>query len=336
MRIDTRLAFRTLADVPAVTAAAEALGFDGLWANEIAHDPFLALTLAAAHSRRLDLGTAVALAFTRSPTTLACTAWDLAQFSGGRFILGLGTQVKAHVVRRFGMAWDPPAPKLREVIGAIRAVWSAWRTGEPLNYRGRYITLTLMTPFFTPAGPPPDGLRIEIAGVGTRMCRLAGEVADGFHVHPFHTRRYLREVVEPHLRDGLRRAGRPREALSVACSVFAAVGTRAEVARGLEAIRGHLAFYASTPTYRPVLDLHGWSEVGERLSRLAARGRWDEMPALVSEEMLEACAVWGAPDEVGARLRQEYGAHVDRLAVYEPLVPGRRAEVWTALLRALR
>jgi probable F420-dependent oxidoreductase len=312
------------------------MGFDGLWTSETDRDPFLALALAAAHTTHLTLGTAIALAFTRSPTVLAHTGWDLAQLSGGRFVLGLGTQVKAHVTRRFGMAWDPPAPKLREVVGAIREVWASWADGRTLDFKGRYITLSLMTPFFTPPGPTPRGLRIWIAGVGARMCRLAGEIADGFHVHPFHTRRYLREVVLPSIEAGLARRGRPRRDFSVACSVFTAAGTSDEVASELREIRRSFSFYASTPTYRPVLELHGWAETGERLSRLAAHGQWDEMPALVTDEMLEACAVWGTPDEVAARLRAEYAGIVDRLASYEAPIPGRRTEVWRTFLAGLQ
>lgn len=332
MKLDARLVFDSLRDVPAIAAAAESLGFDGVWTSETTHDPFLAMALAAAHTQRITLGTAIALAFTRSPTVLAHTAWDLAQLSGGRFVLGLGTQVKAHITRRFGVPWDPPAPKLREVIAAIRAVWAAWAEGKPLNFRGRFFTLSLMTPFFTPPGPSPPGLRIEIAGVGPRMCRLAGEVADGLHVHPFHTRRYLREVIMPALGAGLDRAGRSRRNVSVTCSVFAAAGTTREVQAARADIRRHLAFYASTPTYRPVLELHGWGEIGERLSRLAAHKRWDEMPALVRDDMLDACTLHGAPHEVAAQMKAEYGAHADRLVVYEALEPGRRQDVWRTLI----
>lgn len=335
MQVDARLAVRTLHEVPAVAHAAERLGFDGLWANEIDHDPFLAVALAAEHSTRLVLGTAIALAFTRSPTTLAYTAWDLGQLSGGRFVLGLGTQVKAHITRRFGQAWAPPVPRLRDVIGALRAVWATWTDGRPLAYHGRYITLSLMTPFFVPAGPPVP-LRIAIAGVGARMCRLAGEVADGFHVHPFHTRRYLREVVLPQLAEGLRRAGRGRRDISIAASVFVATGTAAEVADGLQEVRRSLAFYASTPAYRPVLALHGWDDLGARLSRHAAHGEWDALPGLIPDDLLAAAAIWGPPDDVAARLRAEYGGAVDRLGIYQPLVPGRREATWRALLEGLR
>lgn len=336
MRIDARLEYTTLTEVPEIAEAAERLGFDGLWTSETVHDPFLSLALAAEHSTTITLGTSIALAFTRSPTTLAHTAWDLAALSSGRFVLGLGTQVRAHITRRFGMPWDPPAPKLRDVVGAIREVWAAWAERRPLNYRGRFLSLSLMTPFFTPPGSRPPGLRIDIAGVGARMCRLAGEIADGFHVHPYHTRRYLREVALPQIQAGLARSTRTRRDFTVTASVFVATGSDAEVASGLEDIRRHLAFYASTPTYRPVLELHGWSEIGERLSRCAARGQWQEMPSLVTDEMLEASAVWGPPADVAGRLRTEYAGLIDRLGVYEALVPGRRVEVWRSLLNGIR
>jgi probable F420-dependent oxidoreductase len=335
VRFDGHLVYRSLREIPEIARAAERLGFDGLWTSETDHDAFLGAAVAAEHSTRLVIGTSIALAFTRSPTALAYTAWDLGQLSGGRFVLGLGTQVRGHIVRRFGMPWDPPAPKLRDVIGAIRAVWASWSQGSPLDYRGRYITLSLMTPFFTPPGPAP-ALRIEIAGVGARMCRLAGEVADGFHPHPFHTRRYLREVVLPQVAAGLARSGRSRRDLSISASVFVATGTAAAVEAGLREIRRHLSFYASTPAYRPVLDLHGWTGIGEALSRRAARGQWQEMPGLVTQEMLDAAALWGPPDEVAARLAAEYGGLVDRVRLYDPFVPGQRDDVWRALARGVR
>lgn len=334
MRFDGHLVYHSLREVPEIARAAERLGFDGLWTSETDHDAFLGAAIAAEHSTRLVIGTSIALAFTRSPTALAYTAWDLGQLSGGRFVLGLGTQVRGHIVRRFGMPWEAPAPKLRDVIGAIRAVWASWRDGTPLDYHGQYITLSLMTPFFTPPGPAPP-LHIEIAGVGARMCRLAGEVADGFHPHPFHTRRYLREVVLPGVAAGLAQSGRARRDVTISASVFAATGTAAEVEAGLQAIRRHLSFYASTPAYRPVLDLHGWTEIGEALSRRAARGQWQEMPAMVTQEMLDAAALWGPPDEVAARLAAEYGPLVDRVRIYDAFVPGQRDEVWRALARGV-
>ncbi|MBI3997521.1 MAG: LLM class flavin-dependent oxidoreductase, partial [Armatimonadetes bacterium] len=222
------------------------------------------------------------------------------------------------------------------------AVWASWIERRPLQFKGRYFTLSLMTPFFTPPEPPPAALRIEVAGVGGRMCRLAGEVADGFHVHAFHTRRYLREVVMPQIQAGLDRSGRGRDAFSVSAGVFAAIGTEADVAAGLQEIRRHFAFYASTPTYRPVLNLHGWGEVGEQLSRHAARGEWEAMPGLITDEMMEAAALWGPPDEVADRLLAEYRGLVDRVAIYERVgvyeftVSARREGVYRTLLDRVR
>jgi probable F420-dependent oxidoreductase len=336
MHIDAKIAHSTLHDVPAIATGAERVGFDGLWTSETNHDPFLATALAAASTSRVTLGTAVALAFTRSPTTLAHTAWDLAQLSGGRFVLGLGTQVKGHITRRFGLAWDPPAPKLREVIGAIREVWRAWDTGGMPAFRGRYFNISLMGPLFTPPGPTPPGLSIQIAGVGPRMCRLAGEVADGFHIHPLHTLRYLREVVLPEIGAGLKRSGRERGACQIVASTFVAIGNASEVEAGLHEIRRRIAFYASTPTYRPMLTLHGWNEIGERLSRHAARREWDAMPALVTDDMLRACAIWGTPDEVAVRAREMYDGIADRFTAYEPYQPGARDAVWRDLVERFR
>ncbi|MEW6569006.1 MAG: TIGR03617 family F420-dependent LLM class oxidoreductase, partial [Chloroflexota bacterium] len=229
MLLDANLPPMTLGQIPALAEAAERIGFAALWSSETQHDPFLPLALAAEHSTRLQLGTAVALALTRSPTALAYTAWDLAEVSHGRFILGLGTQVRAHVTRRFGMDWpDSPAGKLREVVGAIRALWTTWQDGGRLNFRGQYFKLTLMTPFFDPGPIAQPAIPIYLAGVNPALCRLAGEVADGLVAHPYHSERYLREVVRPAVAEGQARAGRP--ARSVRLSVTAMAVTAPEEA----------------------------------------------------------------------------------------------------------
>ena len=240
--------------------------------------------------------------------------------------------MKGHITRRFGLDVGPSAPKLREVIGAIREVWRAWDVGDAPAFRGRYFNISLMTPLFTPPGPMPPGLSIQIAGMGPRMCRLAGEVADGFHIHPLHTLRYLREVVVPEIDAGLSRSGRQRSACEIVASTFVAMGSTSEVADGLQEIRRRIAFYASTPTYRPMLALHGWTEIGERLSRCAARREWDEMPMLVTDEMLNACAIWGTPADVAARGPQIYAGIADGFTAYEPYQPGARDAAWRALI----
>lgn len=335
MKVDAHIEYQTLADVPTLARAAEELGFDGAWVSETSHDPFLAAALAAEHTRRLSIGTSVAIAFARSPTVLAHTAWDLAAYSGGRFILGLGSQVKAHVTRRFGMPWDPPAPKLRETVEAIRSVWTAWREGTPLNFRGRFYALTLMTPFFSP--PRHDEpIPIVTAGVNPPMCRIAGAVADGFQVHPLHTAAYLRDVVRPAIAAGRSASRRDGLPFSVAVSVFAVSGSDgAGIAAARERVRRAVAFYASTPSYRGVLAHHGWEATGERLSALAARGQWAEMPAQVTDEMLDLIAVEGPEESIGSRIVGRYQELADRIGIYEPFTPDREP-LWRSLLRAAK
>ncbi len=335
MKIDAALALSSLRDVPAAARAAEAIGFDGLWFNETQHDPFLALALAAEHTHRIELGTAVAIAFARSPTVLAYTAWDLAALSSGRFILGLGTQVKAHIERRFGMTWESPAPKLREAVQAIRALWDCWQNGTPLNLRGRFYKLTLMTPFFTPGPIAHPAIPIYLAGVNPPLCRLAGQVADGFHVHPFHTRDYLQDVILPNIVAGATEAGRTRQDVQVSATVFAIVGDgAAEQAALRQIVRQQIAFYGSTPSYQGVWAQHGWEATGRQLSALASRGRWAEMPAQISDAQVEAFAVSGTWDELPDRLYARYAGLLDRVTLYQPFVPGKDESGWLRVVAA--
>jgi probable F420-dependent oxidoreductase len=331
MKLDASIGFTVgLKEAGAVAQAAEKIGFDAVWTSETQHDPFLPLTHVAAATSRLHFGTAVAIAFARSPMVVAQTAWDLAKQSNGRFMLGLGTQVKAHIERRFGMTWSAPVPRLREYVQAIRAAWTAWQTGERLNFRGAEYKLTLMTPFFSPGPIDTPNIPIFIAGVGTPLCRLAGEVADGFHVHPYHTRQYLSEVVLPAIAAGAKKADRERKAIEIATMAFVALNEK-EIA----AQRQQVAFYASTPSYRPVLDLHGWGKVGEELGSMAARGKWDEMPGLISDEMLEAFVIIGNWDDVAAKLQAKYEDLLDRVGLYRPYVPGVEDEQWKQLVATL-
>jgi probable F420-dependent oxidoreductase len=328
-KLDASIPPVPLNQVPSIARSVEQLGFDGLWVQETVHDPFLPGALIAEHTRRLTFGTAVAIAFARSPATLAYTAWDLAQASGGRFILGLGTQVKAHVERRFGMPWpDSPAGKLREQIQAIRAFWRAWQQNEPLNFRGEYYKLTLMSPFFNPGPIDYPDIPIYIAGVNPGLARLAGEVADGFHVHPYHSPSYLREVLLPAIEQGVRKAGRSREDVQISITVFTAGG-----AEEREFARQQISFYASTPSYRGVMALHGWEGVAEQLSALASRGRWTEMPGLIDDEMLSVFAVLAPAGELRAALDERYSGLVDRLTLYLPFIPGERDGFWRGYLQ---
>jgi probable F420-dependent oxidoreductase len=331
MMFDASIGFATdLKDVSALALAAEAIGFDAVWTSETQHDPFLPLTHVAAHTSRLHFGTAVAIAFARSPLIVAHTAWDLTKQSNGRFMLGLGTQVQAHIERRFGMTWSPPVPRLREYVQAIRAVWAAWQTGGKLNFRGSEYKLTLMTPFFSPGPIDNPDVPIFIAGVGTPLCRLAGEVADGFHVHPYHTRQYLSEVVLPAIAEGSQKAVRDRRSIEIATMAFVALS-----ADEISAQRQQVAFYASTPSYRSVLDLHGWGKIGEELGSLAARGKWAEMPQLITDEMLETFVIIGDWDDVADKLHAKYDGLLDRVGLYRPFMPGVEDEQWRLLVKRM-
>ncbi len=330
MKIDAFLLTNNLKDIPAIVAAAETTGFDGLWAAETAHDPFLPLVLAAEHSRQITLGTGIAVAFPRSPATLAYTAWDLARYSRGRFILGLGTQVKAHNERRFGVPWGKPVPRLREVILAIRAFWDCWQNGTKLNFRGEYFKLTLMTPFFNPGPHAYPDIPIFIAAVNKQMCRLAGELCQGLYVHPLHTARYIEEAILPNVQPGLEKEGRRREDIQFCSSIFVIPTDDPQQAKKYKAeVRRQIAFYASTPSYRAVMELHDWGDAAAQLGRLASRKRWDEMTTLISDEMLDAFAVEGTWQELPGKIQAKYkGNLLDRVSYYLPYTPGERDEPW--------
>lgn len=332
MKFDASIGFDTpLRQAPALARAAEALDFDALWMSETQHDPFLPLALVAEHTQRIQFGTAVAIAFARSPVVLAHTAWDLARQSNGRFVLGLGTQIRPHIERRFGMTWAPPVARLREFVMALRAVWDAWQRGTRLNFRGEHYKLTLMTPFFSPDPIEHPHIPIYLAGVGAPLCRLAGELADGFVVHPYHTPKYLAEVIRPAIAEGAKRAGRSMGDVALSSMVFVALNGAER-----EAARAQISFYASTPSYRPVLDLHGWGATGEPLSALAARGKWDEMPRLISDEMLETLAVVGTWESVAGQIRARYAGLLDRVGFYRPFQPGVDEARWQSVIAQIK
>jgi len=325
MKLDAALPPTRLHEVPAIARAAEAAGFDAIWTQETQHDPFLPHALIAEHTQRIHSGTGIAVSFGRSPATIAYTAWDLAAQSNGRFILGLGTQVKAHIERRFGLEWPASVTgKLREQIQLLRAFWDTWQNGTPLNFRGEYYRITLMSPFFNPGPIEHPDIPIYIAGVNTGLAKLAGEMCQGFHVHPFHTPSYLRNLIIPAIREGVAKSGRDGQKIDMATSVFAATNPQER-----EFCRQQVSFYASTPSYRPVLEHHGWLEVGEKLSALAARGQWLEMPALVTDEMLaEFCTEANSPSELATALKSRYAGLADRLALYISYIPGEKDDFW--------
>jgi probable F420-dependent oxidoreductase len=327
MKFDATLPPVQLKDVPTIAKAAEEIGFDALWTQETQHDPFLPCPLIAEHTTRLHFGTAIAVSFARSPANLAYTAWDLAAQSNGRFILGLGTQVKAHIERRFGQQWpESVTRKLREQIQVIRAFWDCWQNGRKLNYRGEYYKITLMSPFFH-AGPiEHPNIPIYIAGVNTGLAKLAGEVCDGFHVHPFHSVRYLKEVMVPAIEEGAAKERRQREDINIAVTAF--IATTPEE---MNFARAQIAFYASTPSYRAVMNLHGWGDVAEKLSFHAAHGEWTEMPILITDEMLSEFCLVTEEDKLSDELKNRYNGIADRLTLYTPFVPGEQDEWWRNL-----
>jgi probable F420-dependent oxidoreductase len=339
MKLDASLGTRGgyLRSAGETARAAENLGFAGLWTSETKHDAFLPLAIAANETERIELGTAVAIAFSRSPMEVAQTAWDLQDLSGGRFILGLGTQVKAHVRRRFSMPWDRPVARLREYILALRAIWGSFRSEGPLRFEGEFYNHTLMTPFFNPGPIENPEVPIYVAGVNTSLARLAGELCEGFHVHPFHSPEYVRRTVQPAISEGAQRGGRDTDEVELATTVFVVTGqSGAEIEEQREEMRAQISFYASTPTYRTVLEAHGWEEVGERLGKLARDNRWEEMPDLISDEMLGAFAVEADPGEVRDALEERYEGLIDRLALYEPFVPGEQDEFWRKVVDPAR
>lgn len=332
MKFDASMPPISIKDVPKLAREAERFGFDALWSMETQHDPFLSLGLVAEHTNELQFGTGVAIGFARSPATLAYTSWDLAEASGGRFILGMGTQVRAHIERRFGMPWpNSPVGKLRELVGAVRAFWSAWQSGERLSYQGEYYRLSLMTPFFNPGPIRHPEIPIYIAGVNTGLARLAGEVADGFFAHPYHSVSYIKEVILSAIREGAKRGNRDAKAVKINMTAFVVSDPGEEAF-----IRSQIAFYASTPSYRPVMAHHGWGEVADKLRELSRQRQWGEMASLISDDMLKTFAVVASPSEVAPALKERYDGLADRLAIYMPFIPGLKDGFWHEVVDGMR
>jgi probable F420-dependent oxidoreductase len=308
-----------LAKAESAARGAESAGFDGIVALENAHGPFPPLTVAALATEQIEIGTGVAIAFPRSPTIMAHAAWDLHKASGGRFHLGLGSQVKGHNERRYGIEWTPPAPRMRDYIGALRALWTAWETKTPIDYHSANYQLTLTTPNFSPAPTGLPTIPVSMSAVGPGMLRTAGEVADGVRLHPFSTRRYLAEKSIPAIEAGLERSGRARSEIEVISGAFLATGRdEAEVARMLEYIRFRIAFYCSTRAYWHVLRVHAMEALGERLRPYPAAGRWQEMARLIPDEVVELFAMVGTHDAIPAMIEQRYGGLADALSLFVP------------------
>jgi probable F420-dependent oxidoreductase len=307
------------ADIGPRAKELEDLGYDGLLTAETGHDAFLPLALAAEHTDKIELGTGIAVAFARTPMVLAYTANDLQQMSKGRFILGLGSQIKPHIEKRFSMPWSHPARRMREYILALQAIWTSWNEQQPLKFDGEFYRHTLMTPFFAPPPNPYGPPKVFLAAVGEKMTEVAGEVADGIIVHGFTTERYVKEVTMPAIERGLKASGRDRSSFQVSGPLFVVTGTNdKEIADAERGVKQQIAFYGSTPAYRGVLELHGWGDLQTELNALSKQGEWVKMGELIDDQILQTFAVVASPEEVGAELKRRYGGVVDRCSFYAP------------------
>jgi probable F420-dependent oxidoreductase len=319
MRVDGTVMTARPEEMPAAARELEELGYDGVFTAETSHDPFLPIALAALETERIELATGIAVAFARNPMSTAVIGNDLQLYTKGRFILGLGSQIKPHIEKRFSMPWSEPAKRMREFILAMRAIWACWNEGEKLDFRGEFYRHTLMTPFFNP-GPNPYGPpKVFLAAVGERMTEVAGEVADGILLHGFTTERYVREVTMPALERGWARAGKQRDDFELSGPMFVVTGTNEEEYEAARrGTKQQIAFYGSTPAYRGVLELHGWGDLQGELNRLSKQGEWVQMGELVDDEILGTFAVSGEPEEIPTKLLDRYGDVVDRVSFYAP------------------
>ncbi|HCL25661.1 MAG TPA: LLM class F420-dependent oxidoreductase [Dehalococcoidia bacterium] len=312
MKVTYRLASKALASVPSEAAWAENMGYDSVSSNETAHDSFMPLTLAATSTNRVTLETRVAIAFPRSPMTTAYLARDLQDLSRGRFRLGLGTQVKGHIERRFSTSWEPPGPRLREYVQSLRAIWDSWQNKEKLDYQGKSYQFSLMTPFFDPGPSEYPTPEVFTAAVNGYNCQVAGEVSDGLMLHSLTSPKYVSKVVRPGLQKGAQKAGRDSGSLKVTGGGFIITGPDRSSIRAVQAdVRRRIAFYASTRTYFPVLEAHGFEEIGQQLHQMSLEGKWAEMGELVSDEMLDAFCVSGEYDEIADEFHRRYGGLLD-------------------------
>jgi probable F420-dependent oxidoreductase len=319
MKVDTRIVAERLADVPASARRAEALGYDVAWADERTMNPLTMLALAAEHTREVALLTNILVAFPRSPMVVAYEAWSLQDYSGGRLQLGLGSQVRGHIVRRFSVPWSPPVPRMREYIRALREIWRAFQEERPPRFEGAHYQFSLMNPEFRPKPIAHPQIPILVAGLNPNMCRLAGELCDGLRPHSFCTRKYLTEVILPNIDAGLQRSGRRRSDIAINAAAFMALGrTDAEVEQAIPRVRRQIAFFGATRSYHPVLRVHGWEQIGQQLYALSRDAAWDEMTKLVSDEMLETFAVIARYDQFAARLRERFAGLVDLLRFEMP------------------
>ncbi len=315
MKVDASMLTRDPADAGPFARELENLGLDGVYTFEGQHDPFLPLAVAADHSASIELITAIAVAFARNPMNLANLGYDLNLMSKGRFILGLGSQIKPHIERRYSMPWSKPASRMAEMVKAIRAIWACWATGERLDFKGEFYSHTMMTPVFNPGPNPYGDPRIFLAAIGSRMTEVAGEVGDGILLHPLNTPGFVNEHTLPALQRGWEKAGKQREDFEISCQFMVATGdTEEEFENAKALVRNQIAFYGSTPAYKPVLDHCGWGDLQPRLRDLSKEGKWQAMGGLISDEMLTTIGVIGTPEEVARQIREQRSQHIDRVS----------------------
>jgi probable F420-dependent oxidoreductase len=334
VKIDVFGYVATIDDAGTAAQAAERSGYDGWWAPETQADTFLSCGVAAERTANIELGTGIAVAFARNPMTVAMQANDLQALSGGRFLLGLGSQIKPHITRRYSMPWSHPAARMREFILAIRAIWDTWATDAPLNFQGEFYSHTLMTPFFDPGPNPHGNPKIVLAAVGPLMTEVAGEVADGLLCHGFCTERYLREVTMPALARGAAKSGRDMGEFEITAPGFVvARDGEEEIAAGVDFVRQQIGFYGSTPAYRPVLEAHGWGDLQGELHALTKRGAWSDLANAIDADVLQAFAVIGTPEEAVAEVRRRFGDIATRatLPLCEGIDPSRRRSLLDSL-----
>jgi probable F420-dependent oxidoreductase len=314
MRVLNTLPQADMRETAASAKASEAAGYDGLMTMENKHDPFLAHAIAAVNTDRIELGTSVAISFPRSPMVVAHISWDLQTASRGRFVLGIGPQIRPHNERRFSVPWTAPAPRMREYVQALRAIWTTWETGEKLDFRGKHYTFTLMPPYFMPPSTGQKMVPITLAAVGEHSLRLAGEVADGVRLHGFCTRRYLTEQIIPKLSEGMAKTDRARVHFEVTGGGFIATGKDEEAtAKMFEIVRGRVAFYGSTPGYWGVLELHGLGDLGRELNAMSKQGKWSDMSSIVSDDVVHLFAAVGTHKNIVKALEARYGGLSDAL-----------------------
>ena len=337
MFIETTLGDVPWSEISHIARKIEQLGFDGIGTPELKRDPFLPLVLAAESTTRLELSTSVAIAFPRSPTVVAYMARNLSDMSGGRFVVGLGTQVKGHIERRFATEWLSPGPRLREYILAMRAIWNTWDTGQPLNFKGRFYNLSLMTPEFSPEPSAFPPIKVQIAAVNEYNIRLAGEICDGLQVHPFSTPAYTRDVIWPNVVHGARKSGRSLDNFRLIGTGFIATGAdEQQVTAARENARYRIAFYASTRTYLPVLEHHGWGDLNPKLRELIAQNRWNDLPSVVPDDVLDTFCVSGTYGTIATLIGERLAGLVDTVGFPLPEDLEHPGDDYLAALQQLR